>query len=694
MSGTVDQTAGRRWHRGLLAPVAPNRRNLLLAADDELATGKPYAERMEPSPSALDRIAAFLAAATIRPLRGLVRKPSASLRMIGREAARHEAVLRAATDAELAALAAGMRTRLRHRGFVPELVGECFGLISEAASRTLGMRHYEVQMMAGWGLLQGKLVEMATGEGKTFAAALPAATVALGGYPVHVITVNDYLAARDAAELEPLYGFLGLTVGTVVADMARPDRAVAHGRSIVYSTNKDLAFDYLRDGVALAGWKGTLSLAVERLRRRRSGKPDLVLRGLHFAIVDEADSVFIDEARTPLILSATVAPAEETEVNGQALALARELVPDKHFTIDLSRRVITLEDDGKERLEELSEALGGIWTSVRTREELVNRALAALILFRRDQQYVVAEGKVQIVDESTGRLMPDRSWERGLHQLVEAKEGCDPTPRRETIARITYQRLFRRFIRLSGMTGTAKEVSPEIRHVYGLDIVRIPLNRPSQRRYRRPRVCLTKAEKWRLIADTVEMVALGAGRPFLIGTRSVAASEEVSAVLRERGIEHSLLNAMQDRDEAEIIARAGQPGVVTVATNMAGRGTDIRLGTGVADRGGLHVVLTEYHESRRVDRQLFGRAARQGDPGSCEAVVSLEDEIFAINVPRLTNAVRGLVAHGVPAAGWALPLLRRFAQSAAEHRGVVARKYNLREDQRLDRVLAFSGRGE
>jgi preprotein translocase subunit SecA len=694
MSGTVAQPVGWRRHRRLLGLAASDRRNLLLAADDQLAAGKPYAERLEPAPGALDRIAEFLAGATFRPVRRLVRNPSASLRVIVREVDRHAALLRTATDAELAALAAGMRARLRQGGFTPELVGECFGLISEAASRTMGMRHYNVQMMAGWGLLQGKLVEMATGEGKTFAAALPAATVALAGYPVHVITVNDYLATRDAAELEPLYRFLGLTVGTVIPGMERPDRAVAYGRSIVYTTNKDLAFDYLRDGVALAGWKGTLHLAVEQLRRRRSGKPDLVLRGLHFVIVDEADSVFIDEARTPLILSASVAPAEEAAVNLQALALARQLVPDEHFTVDLARRLITLEDAGKDHLEALSEGLDGIWTSVRTREELVSRALAALVLFRRDQHYVVAEGKVQIVDESTGRLMPDRSWERGLHQLVEAKEHCDPTPRRETIARITYQRLFRRFIRLSGMTGTGKEVSPEIRHVYGLDIVRIPLNRPSQRRYWRPRVCLTKAEKWRLIADTVETVALGAGRPILIGTRSVAASDEVSAILRERGIEHSLLNAMQDRQEAEIIARAGQPGVVTVATNMAGRGTDIRLGLGVAERGGLHVVLTEYHESRRVDRQLFGRSGRQGDPGSCEAVVSLEDEIFVTNVPRMTQAVRGFVARGVPAVGWVFPALRWLAQSAAEHRGVVARKHNLREDQRLDRVLAFSGRGE
>ena len=246
--------------------------------------------------------------------------------------------------------------------------------------------------------------------------------------------------------------------------------------------------------------------------------------------------------------------------------------------------------------------------------------------------------------------MPDRSWERGLHQLIEVKEGCEPTERRETLARMTYQRLFRRYVRLSGMTGTGKEVAPEIRAVYGLDVVRVPLNRPSRRRYAKPRVCATKRQKWRLVVETVERIAVRGGRPVLIGTRSVAASDEISSELAERGIEHALLNAMQDKSEAEIIARAGMAGVVTVATNMAGRGTDIRLGPGVAERGGLHVVLTEYHESRRVDRQLFGRAARQGDQGSCEAIVSLEDELYAVYVPWLTRRVRALHQRGAATA--------------------------------------------
>ncbi len=535
---------------------------------------------------------------------------------------------------------------------------------------------------------------MATGEGKSFAATLPAAAVALAGYPVHVITVNDYLAERDAQEMAPLYGFLGLTVDSVVQGKEREERRKAYACSIVYSTNKDVAFDYLRDGLAMTGKASRLHLALDQLAGGKAQPTDLVLRGLYFGIVDEADSVFIDEARTPLILSASVGPSEEKEQSEQALAIARALLEDEDYKIEHAAKIITLEDAGKARIATLCQGLGGVWTSIRAREELVSQALSALILFRRDQHYVVADGKVQIVDESTGRLMPDRSWERGLHQLIEVKEACEPTERRETLARMTYQRLFRRYVRLSGMTGTGREVAPEIRTVYGLDVVRIPLNRPSQRRYSKPLVCATKREKWHLVVETVERIAVGGGRPVLIGTRSVAASEEISAVLSGRGIAHALLNAMQDKSEAEIIAKAGMPGVVTVATNMAGRGTDIRLGPGVAERGGLHVVLTEYHESRRVDRQLFGRAARQGDQGSCEAIVSLEDELYVVYVPWLTRRVRTLHERGVPMPGLVFRLLKWLAQGAAERKGIAARVYNLKTDRRLDRVLAFSGRGE
>jgi preprotein translocase subunit SecA len=693
-SEVIDPPLRRSSWQRTGASAAGTRQASILATGGELATGKPYIERVENDPGILDRIADALLASTFRPVRGLVRDPARSLRPIVESVRRHQQDLRVATDDELLARARGMRARLRRDGFAVPVVGECFAVITEAASRTIGMRHYDVQLMAGWGLLQGKLVEMATGEGKSFAATLPAATVALAGYPVHIITVNDYLAERDAQEMAPLYGFLGLTVDSVVQGKERDDRRKAYASSIVYTTNKDVAFDYLRDGIAMTGNTSRLHLAIERLTGGKSQPADLVLRGLHFAVVDEADSVFIDEARTPLILSASIGPSEEKDQSEQALAIARALVEDEEYKVEHAVKLITLEDDGKDRIATLCQGLGGVWTSIRAREELVTQALSALIMFRRDQHYIVADGKVQIVDESTGRLMPDRSWERGLHQLIEVKEGCEPTERRETLARITYQRLFRRYVRLAGMTGTGKEVASEIRGVYGLDVVRVPLNRPAQRLYAKPRVCATRQEKWHLVVETVDRIAVQAGRPVLIGTRSVAASEEISAVLHQHGIDHALLNAMQDKSEAEIIAKAGMPGVVTVATNMAGRGTDIRLGPGVAERGGLHVVLTEYHESRRVDRQLFGRSARQGDQGSCEAIVSLEDELYAVYVPWLTRQVRRLKQRGIPLPDFVYGALKWLAQGAAENRGIAARVYNLKTDRRLDRVLAFSGRGE
>jgi preprotein translocase subunit SecA len=669
----------------------PMSKAAILGWAGELAIGGPYAERSEREPAWHDRVAEALIASTVKPARKFLRDPARALGRIVAHAAPHEATMRAAGDAELGALARGMRARLRRDGFAPALVGECFALVREAASRALGQRHYDVQMMGGWALLQGKLVEMETGEGKTMAATLPACTAALAGYPVHVITVNDYLAARDAEEMAPLYRFLGLGAAAVVQGMSPEARRQAYARSVTYCSNKELAFDYLRDRVALARRSSRLHLSLDKLQAGGSREDRLVLRGLYFAIVDEADSVFIDEARTPLILSASTAVNEEREQSDQALELARHLATGIDFTTNLVERQVTLTAAGEARVAELAAGMDGIWKSVRTREELVSQALTALTLFRRDQHYVVADGKVQIVDESTGRIMPDRSWERGLHQLIEVKEGCDPTPRRETLARLTYQRLFRRYIRLAGMTGTAREVAREIRSVYGLDVVRIPLHRPSRRVHAAPQVLATGGEKWDKVAQAIADAA-AAGRPVLVGTRSVKASEEISTVLAKRGIAHALLNAKQDQAEAEVIALAGQPGRVTVATNMAGRGTDIRLGPGVAARGGLHVILTEYHDSRRVDRQFFGRCARQGDPGSCQAIVSLEDEIFVVYTGAPTRLLRRL--GGGRQSELSHRALKRIAQARAERRGGSLRVQNLELDRRLDRILAFSGKGE
>ena len=339
------------------------------------------------------------------------------------------------------------------------MVGACYALVRETAFRAVGQRHYDAQLMGGLALLQGKLVEMGTGEGKTITATLPASIVALAGYPVHVITVNDYLAQRDAEEMGPIYQFLGLTVGHVVQGMPAAERRQAYARSVTYCSNKELAFDYLRDRVALAQRGSRLHRSLEKLRGAAPRDERLVLRGLYFGIVDEADSVFIDDARTPLILSSSQGSADESEDCEAALELAALLVPVDDYATNLAEREITLTRGGRNRLAELSVGLAGVWTSHRGREELISQALSAMILFRRDQHYIVTEGKVQIVDESTGRIMADRSWELGLHQLIEAKENCEPTHRHETLARITYQRLFRRFLRLAGMSGTAKEVS-------------------------------------------------------------------------------------------------------------------------------------------------------------------------------------------------------------------------------------------
>lgn len=669
-------------------------RRSILVVDGRLASGKPYAERVEAAPGWHDRLADYLLSRLVEPVWHRLRNPIHSVRGIVDEVRSHEAALRTLSDAALAGRVKALRIRLRRDGFARPAVGEGFALVSEAAFRTVGYRHFPSQFMAGWALLSGRLVEMETGEGKTFAATLPASIVALAGYPVHVITVNDYLAERDAHEMGPLYDYLGLSVGAVTQKMDREARRSAYAQAITYCTNKDLAFDYLRDGVAFAGRSSRLHLAIDRLRGDTAAPPDMVLRGLCYAIVDEADSVFIDEARTPLILSARSGAPGETPIYQQALELAGQLREGEDYKIERALRIVELEDAGRDRLAALCEGMGGVWTSIRGREELIERALSAILLFHRDQHYVVADGAVQIVDESTGRVMPDRSWERGMHQLIEVKEGCDPSEKNETLARITYQRLFRRYIRLSGMTGTAKEVAREIRAVYTLRVIRIPLHRPSQRRYLKPRVCLTAEEKWDLVVEVVRRLAVEQGRPVLIGTRSVAASERISAILHGFGIDHALLNARQDSQEADIIARAGQPGQVTVATNMAGRGTDIRLGPGVEARGGLHVILTEFHESRRIDRQLYGRAARQGDRGSCEAIVSLEDEVYAVNVPRFTAIVRRWKALRMPGSRMLCGVLRWMAQRSAEKRGALARIENLRTDGRLDQVLAFSGRRE
>jgi preprotein translocase subunit SecA len=550
------------------------------------------------------------------------------------------------------------------------------------------MRHFDVQLLGGWAMMRGKVAEMETGEGKTLTATLPAATAALAGIPVHIITVNDFLVARDAAWMKPLYDVLGLSVGTILEGMSPTDRRRAYGCSITYCTNKQVVFDYLKDRLLLQQENRALHLKIEALHRADPRVNRLMMRGLCFAVVDEADSVLVDEARTPLIISGGRGAGDEERVYRQALGAARRMLAGRDYLVSERERHVDLTDLGRAHAARLTNRYGGVWNVRGHRENIVRQALAALHLHLHDKHYIVDEGQVRIVDEYTGRVMADRSWERGLHQMVEAKEGLEISGRQETLARISYQRFFRRYLRLAGMTGTAREVAGELWAVYGLNTVRIPTNRPQARKIHGDLLYPTSRAKWQGIAEQVAELHKS-GRPVLVGTRSVADSEHISGLLNEAGIQHSVLNARQNRTEAEIVAQAGQPGRVTVATNMAGRGTDIRLAPGVGEAGGLFVIASERHEAGRIDRQLFGRSGRQGDPGEGQAMVSLDDELVRSVFGSLLDRLRS--GH-LP--GWLGRMLFSWAQRTTERRHSAIRKRLLHSDESLQDLLAFSGRGE
>jgi preprotein translocase subunit SecA len=565
-----------------------------------------------------------------------------------------------------------------------------FALVREVAGRALGTPHYDVQLMGGWVMARGMLAEMETGEGKTLTATLPACAAALAGIPVHVVSANDYLVERDADAMRPLYDALGLTVGTVVDRQKDPEhRRAAYRCAITYGTAKQIAFDYLRDGLQRGSDQQRLAMQLEWLHREKPRSEGLLLRGLCFAVVDEADSVLIDEARTPLILSRPSGSGQQRRTYRRALRLAKAMQEGRDFQRDPRAGRLELTDPGRTRLEELARPLEGLWSGPRRREEWVVRALAALHVFNRDRHYLVRDGKVQIIDGPTGRVSKDRSWEAGLHQLIELKEGCDLTPELETVARISYQQFFRRYLRLAGTTGTAREVARELWSVYRLNSVRIRTRLPLQRQDRGLRVLPTREAKSAAVLDSVSQMN-ASGRPVLIATGSVAASEELADQLASRELAHRVLNARQDEEEAEIVSQAGAPGRITVATNMAGRGTDIRLGDGIADRGGLHVIATQHAEARRIDRQLFGRCGRQGNPGSYEVVASLEDEELATFYP--AGILRWLDrAAGSPMPSWLGRLLTSLPQRAEERRLSRMRRRLVELEEYLGDLLAFSG---
>ncbi|MBC7700829.1 DEAD/DEAH box helicase [Aquabacterium sp.] len=522
---------------------------------------------------------------------------------------------------------ATLRVRLSVSGFLPELVAEAFGVISLQVKRHLGFSLHEVQKQAAWWMLGNRLVEMATGEGKTLTVLLTAATAALAGVPVHVMTANDYLARRDATQLKPIYESLGLSVAWVMAASTPPERQKAYQQNVVHVTAREVAFDHLRDRAARASLD---TLAI-------------VLRGLCMAIVDEADSILIDEACTPLILSKQVSQREADQRYRLALFLARQLAQTRDFRLPGSGAV-RLTEEGSTLLASLTKSLEGPWKLKRYREEQVGVGLSALHCFQRDVDYLVREGGIHIVDSNTGRLAVGRVWSRGLHQMIAIKEGQVPQPETETLTETTYQSFFPRYHALAGLSGTVFEGRTELMSVYGLPVVRVSLRLPSRRQVRATQVLATADEKWREVVRRAQVEAQ-AGRAVLIGTDKVADSDALSRAFVAAGVAHQLLNARQDEASGEaeqaVIEAAGLPGAITVATHMAGRGTDIHLAPEVLQRGGLHVINTNLNPSRRIDRQLYGRAARQGMPGSCECVLSWEDE-----------AIRPAMASGWQAVVW------------------------------------------
>lgn len=512
------------------------------------------------------------------------------------------------SDTDLAGKTQAFKQRAANGEALDDLLPEAFALVREASVRALGMRHFDVQLIGGIALHQGMIAEMKTGEGKTLMSTLAAYLNALSGKGVHIVTVNDYLADRDAAWMGEIYRFLGLTTGVILHSMTDQDRKQAYAADITYGTNNEFGFDYLRDNM-------------------KFDKQSLAQRELNFAIVDEVDSILIDEARTPLIISG---PAEKsTHLYTQVNAILPGFKKEVDYTLDEEAKTATLTEAGIAKGEQLLNVENLYDPANIEVLHHLNQALKAHTLFKRDTDYIVKNNQVVIVDEFTGRLMAGRRYSEGLHQALEAKEGVKIENENQTLASITFQNYFRMYDKLSGMTGTAETEAPEFKKIYDLDVLVIPTHKPMIRKDMPDLIYKTRREKYEAaIKEIIELYKKG--QPVLVGTISIDVSEELSRVLKKKGIPHNVLNAKHHKAEAEIIANAGQKGAVTISTNMAGRGTDIKLGDGVVELGGLHILGTSRHESRRIDNQLRGRAGRQGDPGSSRFYLSLEDDLLRI----------------------------------------------------------------
>ena len=590
--------------------------------------------------------------------------------------------------------------RFARDGMSPAAVDAAAAYVVEVARRVLGRSAYDGQVKAAIAMNANVLVEMATGEGKSLATALAAAIAGLAGMPVHVLTANDYLVARDAETFTPLFAALGLTVATILARASPAERRAAYRCAIVYTTAREVAFDYLRDRMSHPGC-GHDGALVECLRRAIEPDGGPVMRGLCLAIIDEADSILIDEAQMPLILSREQSDPGARAALYQAWMLSSKLKAGTDFIVRDSECTVLLEPAGRERLDALAAPLAQAWKNRLHREQLVLSALTARHALVRDRDYLVttdadrsqSQGRIELIDAVTGRIAVGRRWSAGIHALVAIKEGLKPEADLETIDRITFQRFFRRYLRLGGSSGTLTESRAELRRIYDLAIVPVAPRLPLQRRYWPTRWFRDDATRDAAIVARVRELA-GCGRPVLIGTDSVADTRRISACLKQGDIAHAVLDARFDADEAALVARAGEAGMVTVSTNMAGRGTDIQLTPQAREAGGLHVLLCQHNGSRRLDRQLAGRAGRQGDPGSCETWLSMAFRGYADGqgrhpaAPLLERFIRGAEVR-LPST--ALTWVQRAVQRTEELRQQRRRARMLSEDRQVRQSLSFSG---
>ena len=520
----------------------------------------------------------------------------------------HEKALESLSDDALAGHTGKFKERLANGESLDDMLPEAFAVVREASRRVLGMRHFDVQMIGGICLHEGKIAEMRTGEGKTLVATLPVYLNALEGKGVHMVTVNDYLARRDSEWMGRVYRFLGLSVGLIAHDMDFPERKLAYASDVTFGTNNEFGFDYLRDNMVIH-------------------PQQMVQRDLHYAIVDEVDSILVDEARTPLIISG---PGQKsTDMYAVMARAVAQLKEGEDYKLDEKQKTVAPSDEAVLKVERIVGIKNLYAPENLELSHCFTAALRAKALMKRDRDYVVRDDEIIIVDEFTGRLMVGRRYSDGLHQAIEAKEGVKIQRESQTLASITFQNYFRMYDKLGGMTGTAKTEEDEFLKIYKLPVVVVPTNRPVQRVDEPDAIYKTKRAKYRAVGQAVEEIHK-TGQPILIGTTSITQSEELSAILKKHGVEHNVLNAKYHEKEAEIIKDAGQKGAVTIATNMAGRGTDIQLGDGVQELGGLYILGTERHESRRIDNQLRGRAGRQGDPGRSKFYLSLEDDLLRL----------------------------------------------------------------